>query len=485
MSIWNKNEKIKLNKNLEKDIETDILVIGAGMTGLTLAYYLKNQNVCVVDASRIGHGTTLNTTAKINYFQERIYTKINNITNKEKAIKYLSSQKDAISYIKKIIKEENINCDFHKVDSYVFANSKKEIEKLDMEINFLKEQNINIIEKKLPINIKTYKSYCVNDTYIFNPIKYLKKICKILKENNVNIYENTKIIKIVKNKDNYICYTKNNKIKANKVVLACHYPYFLFPLLLPLKSYIEKSYIIVSEVKENKNFTCISSSKPTYSCRFYQDQDKIYQISLSQSHNTSIKQNDKYNFEKTIKNFNLKKENIIEKYTNTDIITPDYMPYIGKLKQNLYIGVGYNTWGMTNSILAAKIISDLILEKQNKYETIFNPNRFNLAHIIKLPLIIFSQIKSYFGPKINKNKKWYNNKIIFKKINGKNIAIYKDEKNKNHIIYNKCPHLGCSLIFNEIEKTWDCPCHSSRFDIDGKCIKGPSNYDISYKENNE
>ena len=71
--------------------------------------------------------------------------------------------------------------------------------------------------------------------------------------------------------------------------------------------------------------------------------------------------------------------------------------------------------------------------------------------------------------------------ISFKYENGKSIAIYK-EKNKIHKVYNKCPHLGCSLIFNEEEKTWDCPCHSSRFDIDGNCIKGPSNYDISYKK---
>ena len=97
-------------------------------------------------------------------------------------------------------------------------------------------------------------------------------------------------------------------------------------------------------------------------------------------------------------------------------------------------------------------------------------------------IIAYGELKSFLGTKINKNKKWYNKNIKFYKKNGKNIACYIDELGKEHKIYNKCPHLGCSLIFNEEEKTWDCPCHSSRFNLDGECIKGPSNYDIKYKE---
>jgi len=146
-------------------------------------------------------------------------------------------------------------------------------------------------------------------------------------------------------------------------------------------------------------------------------------------------------------------------------MTPDHMPYIGRLKDNIYIACGYNTWGMTNGVVAAKLLSDLILNKENEYIEVFNPNRINFANIINLPNILFSQTKSFFEPKLIKNKSWY-----------------KDKNGKDHVIHNKCPHFGCSLIFNEEEKTWDCPCHSSRFDIDGKCIKGPSNYDISYKE---
>lgn len=480
MSIWNKKEKIDNVKVLNKDIQTDILIIGAGITGMTTAYFLKDKNITIVDANLIGHGVTLNTTAKINYFQERVYTKIKNMSGNDKAVKYLNSQIYAIKNIKEIIEKNNIECDFKQVPSFVFANCESEIEPLNKEIEFLKQNNIKVYEKKLNISIKNYKSYCVDDTYIFNPIKYLNGLKEILKD--INIYENTKITNIEKQESSYICYTDKYKIKAKKVVIATHYPYFLLPLLMPIKTEIEKSYIVVSKVKKDGEFTCISSSSPVYSCRFYNDGNDVYQISLAESHNTSIKQNDKEHFNNVKKIFKLKEKDIVMTYSNQDMITPDHMPYIGEIKNNMYIGCGYNTWGMTNSILASKIISDLILEKENEYIEIFNPNRFNLANLVKLPIIMLSQIKSFLGPKLNKNKSWYLNRISFIDKNGKSLAVYKDESGFKHIVYNKCPHLGCSLIFNEEEKTWDCPCHSSRFDIDGKCIKGPSNYDISYKE---
>ena len=481
MSIWNKKEINTKSEKLNKNIDTDILIIGAGMTGMTTAYYLKDKNICVVDANRVGHGVTLNTTAKINYFQERIYTKIANITNIDNSVKYLKSQRYAIDNIKEIIEKEKIDCDFINVPSFVFANKQSEIEKLEKEIDFLKNNGIKVEERDLPDKIKSYKSYAVNDTYIFNPIKYLQGLYNILSE-HIPIYENTKIIRIEKKDDYYICFSTNHHIKAKKVILSCHYPYFIYPFLLPLKSSIEKSYIIVSKVKEDKKFTCISSSIPTYSCRYYDDGENIYKICLAQSHNTSVKQNDVYNFNRVKQIFNLKEKDIVYKYSNTDIMTVDHMPYMGKLKDNMYIGVGYNTWGMTNSVLASRIISDLILGNNNEFSEVFNPNRFNVSNIIKIPYILASQTKSFFGPKIFKYKSWYSDKVKFYHEDGKSLACYKDKNGFEHIIHNKCPHFGCSLIFNEKELTWDCPCHSSRFDIDGKCIKGPSNYDVSYKK---
>ena len=483
MSVWNLDEKERKYNKLEKDIDVDILIIGGGLTGLNTAYYLQSkENICVVDANIIGHGVTLNSMAKINYFQQRIYTQIEKATNFEKASKYLYSQLEAIDNLIKIIKTEKIDCDLKKVPSYVFANSKKEVPKLRKEVAFLRKNGILVEEDDLPDATYSYKSYYVKDTYIFNPIKYLMGIYKILKDKKIDIYEKTKIVDIEKIDDGYLCYTENNKIKANKVILACHYPFFLFPMIMPLRCSIEKSYMIVSKVKKEGKYTCISSNFPVYSKRFYNDGKNIYQISLAKSNDLSKTQDDNYYFKRVKEIFKLDEKDIVMKYTNSDIMTPDSMPYIGRIKDNLYIGVGYNTWGMTNSILAARILANMIFEVDNEYVNIFNPNRFNKANIFKLPSYIYNNAKTFIGTKINKNKSWYSNNVSFVNVNGESLGVYKDENGIEHIVYNKCPHLGCSLLFNEVEKTWDCPCHSSRYDIDGHCIKGPSNYDIVYKK---
>ncbi len=483
MSVWSIDEKELVSKRLTKNIKTDILIIGAGLTGLTTGYLLRKKDICIVDSAKIGHGVTLNTTAKINYFQERIYTKIEKARGREYAIKYLKSQKYAIDKIKEIIEKEKLDCDFKKTPSYVFASTEAEVPLLKNEIEFLKSQKIKVLPRNLPNKITSYASYCVEDTFTFNPIKYLESLFKILLESNISIYENTRIYKIEKDEYGYICKANNRAIRANKVVFAGHYPYFTKPFFLPLKSTIEKAYIIVSKVTDDKSFTCINSNKPTYSCRFYNDGKDTYQISLGESHDIAFSQNDEYHFDRIKEIFGLQNENIVLKYSNTDIITPDYLPYIGEIEKDLYLACGYNTWGMTNSILAASIISDSILTLPNEFSKTFSPNRFTLAHLLKLPYIIFCQTKSFLGAKINKNKSWYKSKINFYKDGKNHYAIYTDEKGIEHTVINKCPHLGCSLIFNEQEKTWDCPCHSSRFNIDGKCIKGPSNYDISVKKN--
>ena len=158
-------------------------------------------------------------------------------------------------------------------------------------------------------------------------------------------------------------------------------------------------------------------------------------------------------------------------------MTIDSMPYIGEIIPHVFGGTGYNTWGMTNGTLAGKIISYMILKTKNDYEFL-NFNRIiNIKNYIKFPMIINNTLASFFKTKVIKPTE---KDIFYKVIDGNSVAIY-DDGNSVHAVYNRCPHLKCGVVFNKTEKIWECPCHGSKFDIDGKCIEGPSNFDIKYK----
>ncbi len=475
-SIWLKDKYDNKIKKLNKDIETDVLIIGGGITGLSTLYFLKDSNlkITLVDSDLIGHGTTSKSTAKINYLQEHIYYDIANKYDIDTAKLYYDSQIEAINKLKDIIKKENIECNLEKVSSYVYTNNEKEIEKLKVEKELLQKFGSIVNE----INNNEEYAIMVSDTYVFNPVKYLNKLKEICLKNNKEIYEMTKVIDIKKVDNNYICYTKNNKIKTKKIIVDCHYPFFLFPFFMPIKTHIEKSYIMAYLDNYNK-YTYITSKKPTKSVRFYKDKNS-YKLFLSNSVNICNKLDESKNY-KELTNQNNKVEFV---WKNDDLLTLDKIPYIGiinKSNPNILIGTGYNTWGMTNGTLAGLILSDIILDKNNKYINLCSPLRTNniiylFSYLYNLALNMWGYLRS----KIIKNKKWYTNvKIVNEK--GKSIGIY-EENNKKYKVYNKCPHMGCSLIFNEVNKTWDCPCHASSFDIYGKCIKGPSKYDISYRE---
>ena len=259
-SIWLENIVFKNIKKLTQNKEVDVLIIGGGITGLTTAYNLIDSNlkVCLVEQNLIAHGVSSKTTGKLTYLQENIYTKLGS-----KALLYYKSQKDAILIVNNIIKKNNIDCDYKNVASYIYTNKDSDIKKLKKEAKILKELNIKYQENnKLPIDINCKYALKVDDTYVFHPVKYLTKLKEIITKNKIEIYENSKVTSIEKTSCGYMCNINNKTIKAKKVVVATHYPFFLFPFLMPLNNYIEKSYLTASLIESTKNFSAITVDYP-------------------------------------------------------------------------------------------------------------------------------------------------------------------------------------------------------------------------------
>ena len=479
ISIWQDTVQCDNYNALEENLDVDILIIGGGITGCSTFYQFKDdkRRVALVEKNKIGSGASSRSSAKITFLQENIYTKLTNIFDRDKAYLYYRAEKEALKIINDIVSKENIDCDFKRSKSYLYTLDSLNIKKIEKEEKLLSsfgEKTTDI--KKLPNGMRVESGFYVNNTYIFHPLKFIREIAKKSVSDNHRVYENTKIIKIEKVNDYYKCYTTSNIISAKTVVLALHYPYFLFPYLMPLKCYLEKSFLVCSKVKKEYDFNAINIETPLKSMRYYDN----HLLMVSSSCNLAFASNSRKMVKDLEDNTDITNYDYV--WSNYDLMTLDHLPLIGFIDDNLILSTGYNTWGNSNGLLAGVIIKDLINNKYNIYKELFDPKRgFNKQKLINYPLNIFSSAYSFIDSKINKNKAFYNGNPYFTKRDGKSIAVYKDDDGVEHIIYNRCPHLKCSLVFNEVEKTWDCPCHGSRFDLDGKCIMGPSNYDISYK----
>ena len=441
ISIWKDTIKKKEYPSLLENSECDVLIIGGGITGGSTFYQLKKTNlkVILVEQGEIAMSTTGSSTGKLSFMQNDLIDKIRSNLGDETANLYLKSQCDAINLAVDIIKKENIACDLTEVDSKIYTNKKSEVEKLK--------------------DLERFLIACSN-TYMFHPVKFVYGLI----ENSQNIYEYTSIKKIVSKGDYYLCYTDKIKIKAKWVVIASHYPYFNLPFFFPIKGSLEKSYISASKM-DIKDLSMISYSNPFISIRTYLD----YLIYLSNSHSINADTNDKKNFQELLKKVHDLKLEPEYLWSNIDIMTNDGLPYIGKLKKNLLIATGYNTWGLATSVLAGLILKDIITNQKNNYIELFSPSRVNVNQITGGISDIFKNIGGFISGMKKQNKVKSNN----------NTLSY-----KGHTVSKKCPHMGCSLLLNEVEETWDCPCHGSRFTLDGKCISAPSNKNIDIKKEN-
>lgn len=486
-SIWIGSNKEMALPKLNKNIKCDILIVGGGIAGLSCAYHLKDsgKSIVLIDKSICGLGVTSYNTGKLTWMQDLIYHKIEKNYDTKTALLYLDSQREAIDIVNNIVKENNISCDLSKTKAYVFTDNENNFKNFDNEIMFYKENNIKYkVTDKLPIEYSSKLVLETDNSFVFNPYKYLSSIRKILMD-KMDIYENTRCVSIDMGSNSYNVKTIDDHIIESKVVIvASHYPMFIVPYFIPFKTEVHKFFLVGSKVDKSKNIQILSNDKSSVSMRYYNDKGNNYFIYGRNSHSSSkhLDVRDDYLeiIEEYKKNFNLEAEYFFHTH---DLMTYDSIPLIGEIKPNLYIATGFNKWGNTNGTISGKVISDLILKNDSKYAELFNPKRgLSFDKIKNITLFNFNVGTRYIRNKINSNMSYYDDKVIIKNINGKRCGIYIDEKNNKHIVLNTCPHMKCNLVFNYIDKTWDCPCHASRFDINGNLIYGPSVYDIKIKD---
>ena len=492
-SLWIETTKNELRlKPLEIDEETDICVVGAGLFGLTTAYYLTllGKKVTVIEKGDIGEKVSGHTTGKITSQHGLFYDHLIKDYGVEYARKYLEANEEAIENIKQIIEKEQIECDYSERKAYVYALNQDEVLDIEKEVEAAKKIGKDaklVTETDLPFKVKAAIEFDGQAQY--HARKYMIGLAKtILKDNK--IYNFTTVTDVEKSGDDFIVYTDRGNIHSKYVVLATHYPIINAPGFHFLKMYQSTSYIIAIETNSKlPQGMYINDKPPIYSFRTAVYNGKDILLIGGSDHKTGepIPDNSKYeDLEKKAKEW-YPDCKVLFKWNTRDCISLDKIPYIGefsKLMQNMYIGTGFKKWGMTFSNIAANIVVDKIMGKQNKYEDIFTAtrlkpikNRWEMKNMIKesVESIVLNKFKigQYEIDEIEND----NGGII--EINGDNVGIYKDKNGEIYAVKPVCTHLGCLLSWNNLDKTWDCPCHGSRFDYMGKNIYEPARKNLT------
>ncbi|HHL2031345.1 TPA: FAD-dependent oxidoreductase [Clostridium perfringens] len=474
-SVWSESYKFRKREALNKDIKTDVLVIGAGIAGILTAYMLKQKgrDVVLIDAAEIASGNTKNTTAKITSQHDLIYSKLITEFGEEKARQYAKANELAIKKYKEIIEDKRIECDFEEKPAYVY--SLNEVDVLKEEVEAAKKLGIDaefVQEVNLPFKIKGAVKF--NNQAQFNPLKFLRGI-----SNELVIYENTRALEIKEN----LVVTSGGNITANNIVVATHYPIMNAPGYYFMKMHQERSYVLALENTSEIDGMYIDLNKEGYSFRTYNNLLLLGGISHRTGENEEGGSYDE--LRKVAKKLYPKAK---EKYywSAQDCMTIDGIPYIGRYSSetpNIYVATGFNKWGMTSSMVSAMIISDMILEKENDFSEIFSPRRFDLSlSINNIANDLIETAKNFIAQKvyipsseIEHIKNGHGGIIEY---NGEKVGVYKNKDGKEFFVSTKCTHLGCQLSWNSDELTWDCPCHGSRFDYKGRLIGSPATKDL-------
>lgn len=477
-SIWSRSCQINERNSLEGSIEVDTVVIGAGLCGILTAYKLQERGkACiVVDKNTIASGQTKNTTAKITSQHGLIYHKLIETLGTEKARQYATANQQAVEEYERIITQNRLGCNFEKKDAYLYSikNEKAMMEEaaaaklLGLPASFVAKIN-------LPFDVAGAVKF--ENQAQFNPLKFIKEISK-----DLTIYENTNVISVEEN----TIITDKGVIIAKQIVFACHFPFINFPGLYFARMHQERSYAIALQDALQVDGMYISADCGGYSFRNYKD----YLLMGGENHRTGENsEGGRYD------NLILKAKELFPTSKATlhwsaqDCMTTDSIPYIGQYSMdtpNWYVATGFNKWGMTTSMVSATILSEIICGVKNRNSDVFSPSRFSLEDIPKIAIEGVQAIKGLARENFNVPKTTLDELplghggIIL--VEGEKVGVYKESKEKVHIVTTRCPHLGCQLEWNVDEKSWDCPCHGSRFDYRGKLINNPAQEGINFEK---
>jgi glycine/D-amino acid oxidase-like deaminating enzyme/nitrite reductase/ring-hydroxylating ferredoxin subunit len=470
----------------------DVVIVGGGITGISLAILLQEagKKCLLIEAHQLGFGTTSGTTAHINTFLENPYHKIAEDFSEEGARQVSLAVQDAVNLIRKNISGFHIDCDYSLQPGYVYAEDEKQVEELDKIVAYSRSVGVDVnFSDGKGFPFPYHKLALFRDQAQFHPLKYIFGLAKEFEKAGGTIVQYCRMEKLDKDHELFTLITDIGNIRARQVVYATHTPpgvNILHTLLAPYRSYVLAAELAIEDYPPGLVY---DMHDPYHYFRIHQVKGRRYLIIGGGDHKTG-------NFSDTSKLYKdlqvfLSKKLPIKKivYTwSSQLYEPaDGLGYIGELpgeSENVFVATGFAGNGMVYSHISALVLSDLILREKESYGNIFSPKRVkpvaSFSNFVRENADVVQELVTGFLPKEKldaaSDLKPGEGRIV--DYEGKKMGLYRDPADVLYAVNPVCPHMKCMVQWNSTEKSWDCPCHGSRFSVTGELLNGPARHNL-------
>ncbi|WP_214740736.1 FAD-dependent oxidoreductase [Exiguobacterium sp. s48] len=498
-SIWRQHDSGDLYPPLAVSESTEVVVIGAGIAGLVCAYELqrRGKQVTLLEALEIGHGTTGHTTAKCSVQHGAIYHQLIRHFNESIARLYYEFNLEALAYLNNQV-AEGFDCDYSAEHSFLY--SREANEELSKELDAYRRLKIDggdateEVRSTLPFSIE--QALVIHNQAQFHPVKYLRELANRFVRYGGKIYERTRATEVSQGPRPVVTTSTGRRVQANQVVIATHYPFNDLRGLYVSKFSVERSYIVACETNlPPLKGMYLEVGQNSRSFRSYEEEGTNYLLVGGEGHPAGQVTDTRLRYDRL--------ENDAQSYFGTnrasyrwssqDLMTLDKLPYVGQMfkrERDLFVASGFSKWGMTNGIAAGILLADQLTGRPNRFIEVMSPLRqsvkpADIGAFFKTNLDTVTQFTKGTVDRVLERRDVQELQLDeggIVQVDGKTRGVYRDLDNQCHVVNLTCTHLGCTVKWNNAERSWDCPCHGSRFDAKGDVLEGPATKPLTYNK---
>lgn len=484
VSYWNHTAPSLEHPTLAGDIEADVAIVGGGIVGVTTARVLKDRGlkVALVEGLRIGEEVTGKSTAKITSQHNIAYTAISQKFGEEEASLYADANETGLKTIRALADRHKLACNIETRPAFTYTRDKDAVETIEKEVEIARRLGLPASltdQTGLPFDVLAAMRW--DDQAQFHPVRYVKGLAGTILGDGNSVFENSRVI----DWDPHRIATEAGSVRARHVVMATHLPLGQIGLFYT-ETHPHMHPVITgrAEAARVPHGMYISVEAPRHSTRGHRDDDgRDWMIFTGPSFTHGDIAQERESFA-DLEAFARDHFGVTADYrwTNEDYASLDHAPYVGwssSLSDGYLVATGFNAWGITNGTAAALLIADLIEGRDNPWLKVFDATRIKPIAGAKQfaagnAATASHLVGGYLARKLHKLDDLAPGGAAILKIDGHNVAGYRDEQGALHTVSAACTHMGCIVGWNETDRTWDCPCHGSRFALDGSVVHGPA-----------